>query len=310
MSFGTPVPLLLGIIMIVGAVALFFLNRLKPGYERDADKVYALLFLLAGIILLTEWDMSLVASLQQFILVGMVIFLMVQNIYSRTPRDPRVAQAGGYDVPPPRDDYRPPSRPDYRPGPRTNVRAELDRRDYMPDDRYYPNRPMIGGRDEAYYDDYRGAPPDAYNGYRPGTPPNGGVIGRLPGDVSPERSDRGVRPSRSDSRDRTPDRPYNQPPSSYNQPPTDPYSSRPPASNDRWNDWNDRPSRPSSRSLGNRPSSLDDARRSPAPTRTASRFDAHDPAATNQDEPMAPSNYVDYSAVNPDDRPDQPLNLS
>lgn len=298
--------------MIVGAVALFFLNRLKPGYERDTDRIYAFAFLLSGIILLTEWDMSFPAAMQQLIVVISLICLTVQNIYSRTPRDPRVAQAGGYDVPPPRDDYRPPSRPDYRPGSRTNVRAELDRRDYMPDDRYYPNRPMIGGRDEPYYDDYRGAPPDAYNGYRPGNPPNGGVIGRLPGDVS-ERSDRGVRPSRSDSRDRTPDRPYNQPPSAYSQPPADPYTSRPPASNDRWNDYDaptERSSRPPSRPLQNRPSSLDDTRRSPSPTRTASRFDAHNPAASNQDEPMAPSNYVDYSAISPDDRPDQPLNLS
>ncbi|MGP1382307.1 MAG: Ycf66 family protein [Thainema sp.] len=309
MGFGTPVPLLLGIIMIVGAVALFFLNRLKPGYERDIDKIYAFAFLIAGIILLTEWDMSFPAAMQQLIVVLSLISLTIQNIYSRTPLDPRVAPpVGGYDGG--RDDYRPPSRPDYRPGPRTNVRAELDRRDYMPDDRYYANRPMIGGREEPYYDDYRGAPPDAYSSYRPGTPPNNGVIGRLPGNM-PDRSERGMRPSRSDSRDRTPDRPYNQPPSSYTQqPPADPYSSRPPANNERWNDWNDRPARPSSRPLGNRPSSLDDARRSPAPTRTAARFDAHDPAATNQDEPMAPSNYVDYSAVNPDDRPDQPLNLS
>lgn len=317
MSFGTPVPLLLGIILVLSAVALFFLDRLKPGYQRDADKVYALLFLFAGIVLLTEWDMSLWASFQQLILVGTLLTLMVQNIYSRTPRDPRTAQpVGGYDGG--RDDYRPSRPAPYPPGARTNVRAELDRRDYVPEDRYYQNRPMLGGRDEAYYDDYRGAPVDTYNGYRPGAPSNG-PIGRLPGD-SPARSERGGRSSRPDSRDRTYDRPndrpsdrpvdrYDQPPSSYSQP-SDSYS-RPPANSDRWSDSSvARSSSQYSGSLPNRPSSLGDSRRSQPPARTASRFDAHDPGAVNQDEPMAPSNYVDYSAVNPEDRPDRPLNLS
>ncbi|MEO0351241.1 MAG: Ycf66 family protein, partial [Cyanobacteria bacterium P01_A01_bin.15] len=39
MNFGTPVPLLVGLILILGAVGLFFLDKIKPGYERSSDKV-------------------------------------------------------------------------------------------------------------------------------------------------------------------------------------------------------------------------------------------------------------------------------
>ena len=70
MNFGTPVPLLLGIFMVLGAVALFFLDRLKPGYGRDSDRVYAILFLIAGVILLGNLNMDVILSFQQMIVVG------------------------------------------------------------------------------------------------------------------------------------------------------------------------------------------------------------------------------------------------
>lgn len=151
MNFGTPVPLLLGIILIIGAVALFFLDKLKPGYERDYDKVYAVLCLLSGMFLLGHLTMELIPSFQQIIMVGMLIALMIQNIRSRTPSDGRFAQQSGVGMPPPgRDNYRPsrpPSRSSYRPDDRTSVRAELERTDLPPNDMAYRrNRPMLGGR--------------------------------------------------------------------------------------------------------------------------------------------------------------------
>jgi hypothetical protein len=84
-NFGTPVPLLLGIFMVICSVALFFLDRLKPGYERDSDKVYAILFLVSGVFMLGNLTMDLIPSFQQMLMVGMLVSLMIQNIGSRTP---------------------------------------------------------------------------------------------------------------------------------------------------------------------------------------------------------------------------------
>ncbi|NJL46059.1 MAG: hypothetical protein HC922_10840, partial [Leptolyngbyaceae cyanobacterium SM2_3_12] len=91
MNFGTPVPLLLGIFLVLSAVALFFLDKLKPGYGRDSDKIYAILFLLSGVFLLGSLTMELIPSFQQMLMVGMLISLMIQNINARTPLNSRSA---------------------------------------------------------------------------------------------------------------------------------------------------------------------------------------------------------------------------
>jgi hypothetical protein len=165
-NFGTPVPLLLGIFMVICAVALFFLDRLKPGYERDIDKVYAILFLISGVFLLGNLTMDIIPSFQQMLMVGMLVSLMIQNINARSPNAVRsgpVVDDGGYGGgyrPPPTRGGRPPA---YIPDNRANLRAELDRRDYGPDDRYNRPRPMLGGREEP-----GGRPPygqDNYNAY-------------------------------------------------------------------------------------------------------------------------------------------------
>lgn len=169
MNFGTPVPLLIGIVLILGGVALFFIDRLKPGYGRDSDKVYAVLWLISGVFLLGHLNMELLASFQQLLMAGMLITVTIQNVYSRTPRDDRYApqNAGGGGG---RDDYYRPSRTqDYRGGgPRMNVRAELDNEGpYRP--RFPEDRRMIGGRDEparrpGYYDAGYGERPSSDRG--------------------------------------------------------------------------------------------------------------------------------------------------
>ncbi|WP_035985593.1 Ycf66 family protein [Leptolyngbya sp. KIOST-1] len=185
MNFGTPVPLLLGIFMVICAVALFFLDRLKPGYERDSDKVYAILFLLSGVFLLGNLTMDIIPSFQQMLMVGMLVSLMIQNINSRTPvtlRSGPMTDGGDYG-----GGYRPPSRggraPAYAPDNRTNLRAELDRRDYGPADPYSRPRPMLEGRGEP-----SGRPPYNADVYGDGRPmrPNDGPIDRPPmGDRPP-----------------------------------------------------------------------------------------------------------------------------
>jgi hypothetical protein len=147
-NFGTPVPLLLGIFLVLSAVALFFLDRLKPGYGRDSDKIYAILFLISGVFLLGSLTMELIPSFQQMIMVGMLTALMIQNINSRVPSGRPMPQGDGRDGY--GGGYRPsrPSRPVYSPDARPNMRAELDRRDFGPDDPYARPRPMLGGRND------------------------------------------------------------------------------------------------------------------------------------------------------------------
>ncbi|MEM8503246.1 MAG: Ycf66 family protein [Cyanobacteria bacterium P01_D01_bin.1] len=125
MNFGTPVPLLIGIILILGALALFFLEKVRPGYERDSDKVYAVLLLISGLFLLAHLDMELLASFQQLLMAGMLTTLLIESIRNRLPKSDPLR-------PPtePMVDRRPPARPRYddRPPVRRGYRAELDDR--------------------------------------------------------------------------------------------------------------------------------------------------------------------------------------
>ncbi|MEL6383730.1 MAG: Ycf66 family protein [Cyanobacteria bacterium J06626_18] len=162
MGFGTPVSLLIGLVLIVGAVALFFVDRLKPGYGRDSDKVYAILWLFSGILLATHWDMNVPESLQQLLMAGMLIAITIENIFSRSPREDRYAPQYSSEPPlrepPP---YRTNRSAGYRnSSPRMNVRAELENERAF-GNRYTDDRRMLSGRDErparrpSYYgDDY------------------------------------------------------------------------------------------------------------------------------------------------------------
>lgn len=187
MNFGTPVPLLLGIFLVLSAVALFFLDRLKPGYGRDSDRIYAILFLISGVFLLGNLTMELIPSFQQMIMVGMLTALMIQNINSRNPQNAQRDRVPDSDPYGGGGGYRPsrPSRPAYGTDSRANLRAELDRRGPDPYDPYARPRPMLSGREEPrppyppqdrYSDRYNEGPPlpppDRRPGGGPPLPPN------------------------------------------------------------------------------------------------------------------------------------------
>ncbi|MEO0867275.1 MAG: Ycf66 family protein [Cyanobacteria bacterium J06642_11] len=200
MNFGTPVPLLVGLILILGAVGLFFLDKLKPGYERSSDKVYSILLLLSGIFLLAHLNMELLASFQQVMLVGMLTTLIISDISKRDSNRVRPAERDG-----------PPRR--YEERPRRVYRAELDDWDTpgpgqprIPSDRYgydepYQSRPLEPQRPP--YEERRPPARLQPSGQGPGRPPerpgNGYGNNNSYGDgrpVAPERPDR--RPSGPD----------------------------------------------------------------------------------------------------------------
>lgn len=150
MSF-TPVTLLLGIVLIIGALALFFLDKIRPGYSRESDKVYGVLMLVAGLLSLGHLTAGVTESFQLMLMTGMLMTLAVDNVRKREPMiEPPLGRPDAY-PPRPRYDERPPARRVYR--------AELDDRNGPPRDAFgdrpgqrRPQR-MAPGQDGYWPDD-------------------------------------------------------------------------------------------------------------------------------------------------------------
>lgn len=146
MNFGTPVPLIVGLVLIVASVLLFFLGKFRPGTQRDSDNVYAFLGLFCGVLLIGHLGLDPLLSLQQMIMVGMLVTLMWESISNRTSSGNQVRQAGG-SAPFPKNDDRPLGR---------SYRADFDNSDY-PAVEDLGSRQKIRGR----RDDYSGNRPSA-----------------------------------------------------------------------------------------------------------------------------------------------------
>ncbi|MEL6136297.1 MAG: Ycf66 family protein [Cyanobacteria bacterium J06628_6] len=295
MQFGTPVPLLIGLILIIGAVGLFFLDKIKPGYGRDSDKIYSVLLLIAGMCALGELQLGIFPSFQLLIMAGMLITLLIDNIRNRVPLEP-VRPVGG--MPPRRPERRPVDRrpPDRRPV----YRAELDDWDRI-DDRMGP-RGMPPAR--PYEDDrYRPRPPyddrPPMRRLNPGEPPasygNGGNVGRPPVDrpSGPPRNDFG-RDNFGGSND---------PRSGGPNDPRGPYV--PPGRPDnRPDDRGPRRSNGGTSALPPRPSSPDQPRREGSSERTLNvRPYSEAPNAGGLPSQTADDDYLDFRPVDPPDAP-------
>lgn len=86
MSVGTPLSLVMGILLIFGGLALFFLGNFKPELKRDSDNIYAILAIICGFIgVISFARKDFDESIEQLLLVGMAVFLMWENIKNRTP---------------------------------------------------------------------------------------------------------------------------------------------------------------------------------------------------------------------------------
>jgi len=125
-GFGTPVPLLVGIVLVLLGVGLFFLDNFKPGYKRDSDTVYAILLLTVGILSLLIWNAGFAEALQLMVSAGTIIALMIERIQNRSALA-SMRQQGNNGAPyrdeeRPNRSYRGGFEEDFRP----DVRAELD----------------------------------------------------------------------------------------------------------------------------------------------------------------------------------------
>jgi hypothetical protein len=160
-GIGTPVPLLIGIVLIIIGVGLFFLENFKPGYKRDSDTVYSVLFLITGILSLLSWGADFQISLQFMVSAGTLIALMIERIQNRTPGNASPYQSGGGGGS--GGGFRNPDRPNrsYRAGfedsPRSEVRAEFDD-EPLPMEEPSRVRRIRGGREgSSARDNYQGA---------------------------------------------------------------------------------------------------------------------------------------------------------
>ena len=179
MGIGTPVALLIGMLLVVGAVGLFFFDKIRPTYARESDKVYAIFILIAGLVTLVNWGMDAGPSFLMFIMSGMLTTLLVENVRNREPRliDPLSPL-----------DKRPPSpRYNARPPVQRGYRAEIDRDAYReppPVDLPVRRQTRMNPAQEAVwqnnYADGRDRPRQPYEEYR-------GPAGRL----QPSDADRG-----------------------------------------------------------------------------------------------------------------------
>ncbi len=146
MGFGTPVPLLVGIVLVLLGVGLFFLDNFKPGYKRDSDTVYAILLLTVGILSLLIWNAGFAEALQLMVSAGTIIALMIERIQNRSALA-SIRQQGNNGAPyreeeRPNRSYRGGFEEDFRP----DVRAELDD-DLMPLTNEVSRRRIRGSRE-------------------------------------------------------------------------------------------------------------------------------------------------------------------
>jgi Ycf66 protein N-terminus len=163
-GFGTPVALLVGIILILVAVGLFFLDRFKPGYKRDSDTVYAVLFLTVGIMSLVNWSQNFLESFQLMIFAGMLIALVIESIQRRSANTQVKQVVTSYRE----EDRERPSR-SYRSSvedsPRTELRVELDDDRFTPIDEFSRPRRIRGTGSERSSRDSYAVRSDASDGY-------------------------------------------------------------------------------------------------------------------------------------------------
>jgi len=154
---GTPVSLLVGIVLLLGAVVLFFLDKLRPTVARESDKVYAVFILMAGLLALAIQEITLGESFQMMLMAGMLTTLYIENVGNREPREISPMPPVGNRPPMPRYEERPPVRRGYR--------AELDDRPEFrgpvparmnPAQPPYRPDPYANGQIRPPYEEYRG----------------------------------------------------------------------------------------------------------------------------------------------------------
>ncbi|MBF2097929.1 MAG: hypothetical protein IGQ88_06075 [Gloeomargaritaceae cyanobacterium C42_A2020_066] len=83
MAFGIPAALMLGLLLLMGSIGLFFIGRLKPNLRRDSDNVLAILGVISSIILMTHLGLEFSLVLQQILMISALVTLVWENLRLR-----------------------------------------------------------------------------------------------------------------------------------------------------------------------------------------------------------------------------------
>jgi hypothetical protein len=145
-NFGGGAAPILGIALIVGAAALYFVRTVRPELSRDYDIFFSAVALICGGILLFQgWRLDPLLFLGQFALAGSAAFFAFDNIRMRKITTEQAKRS----APPVRDEERPVSRV---------YRAELDELPYNDYGDESPASRRIRGTEDPRvnrpYDDY------------------------------------------------------------------------------------------------------------------------------------------------------------
>jgi hypothetical protein len=120
------------VILILIGIGLFFLDTFKPGYKRESDTVYAVLFMGIGLLSLLIWNAGFAEALQLMVAAGTLIALMIERIQSRTANIEPLRPMGARS---PRREMERSSRAyrsSYEDSPSANLRVELEEEEFMP----------------------------------------------------------------------------------------------------------------------------------------------------------------------------------
>lgn len=174
-NFGGNPAAFLGIALVVGGIALYFLRNFRPQLARDYDIAFAAIALLCGSILIFQgWRLDPILTFGQYLLAGAAAFFAYESVKLRAATTEQAKR-----ISPIVDDERPVSRV---------YRAELDEPPVFEDERSVSRR-IRGSRDSRPSDDY-GESRRRSSGNRSGS------ARLMPGDRSSSRSGK-RRPSES-----------------------------------------------------------------------------------------------------------------
>lgn len=284
-NFGLNSASILGIALAVAGAGLYFLRSVRPELARDHDIFFAAVGLLCGFILLFQgWRLDPILQFGQLLLTGSAIFFAVESIRLRgvateqAKRSTRIV-----------DEDRPVSQV-------YEYEAELDDYEPLEEERPIPRRQIRGSRDTrpARVDEYEDEAPRRYlrdeEEYPRRLSNRGSNTDRLgQGDKPRKRPPRTERPA---ARPRA---------NEWSYPPTQ--------TAEDWDTPPSRSSRPSRPSSNGSPRASENLERE-APSRPRKRRPPQDSAySRDRDDTAAPSDYVDYKPIQPDDERDNSSNF-
>jgi hypothetical protein len=96
MGFAFPAALLFGLVLILASLSLFIVSKVKPNLYEESDSIYVVLGIVCGLLLLISLELSAAMAFQQLLLLSATITLMWRFINLRAEnKQLKNRQSGG-----------------------------------------------------------------------------------------------------------------------------------------------------------------------------------------------------------------------